>query len=89
MRQMKLKTMLSANYANCDQTDQSDQTDLQDRIRDGWCENRQTCKIANLQTSVQEMHLKMAVKFWLKYKDLLNQAVFGKICIKTYNMYKY
>ena len=31
----------------------------------------------------------MAVKFWLKHKDLLNQAVFGKICIKTYNMYKY
>ena len=27
MRQIKLKTMLSANYANCDQTDQSDQTD--------------------------------------------------------------
>ena len=28
MRQIKLKTMLSANYANCDQTDQSDQTYL-------------------------------------------------------------
>ena len=30
-------------------TDQTDQTDQTDRLREGWCKNCQTCKIANLQ----------------------------------------
>ena len=68
-----------------DQTDQTYQTDQTDRLREGWCKNCQTCKIANLQfRSVSESDIRSSVQEMLAHlKMQMTDFIFPQKCSRT------